>query len=94
MKERFRLPFLTDEQFKSLRSKLNNKSAEYDFELQEKPWWNISDIFDAGIIKPSTAEGEQNNNTFPKMLLLSTLSPSPRPRPKMHTVNNGDLFSS
>lgn len=41
MKERFRLPFLTNKQFKKLRSKLNNKSVKYDFELQEKSWWNI-----------------------------------------------------
>lgn len=39
--ENFSIPYLNQEEFKELRSKLIKKSKEHDFQLEEKVWWKI-----------------------------------------------------
>jgi hypothetical protein len=40
-KEKFRLPFLTNEEFQNLRERLVEKSKHHQFEFREKPWWSF-----------------------------------------------------
>ena len=39
--ERFRLPYLSSDEFEELRSYIHQQSAAHDFTLEEKSWWNI-----------------------------------------------------
>ncbi|NGP89430.1 hypothetical protein [Fodinibius halophilus] len=37
-KERFRLPYLTADEFKNLKTTLTEQSESYDFDIEEKAW--------------------------------------------------------
>ena len=39
--ERFRLPYLSNDELDQLRSYINQKSGEFDFKIEDKAWWNI-----------------------------------------------------
>lgn len=41
MGEQFHLPFINNEQFEQLQSRIQAKSEEHQFDLEERSWWEI-----------------------------------------------------
>lgn len=40
--ENFKIPHINKNDFEELRSEIIQKSREYEFEVQEQPWWKIT----------------------------------------------------
>ena len=40
-KERFRLPFITEDEFNTLKQRFADEAQQHDFHFEETPWWKI-----------------------------------------------------